>query len=447
MTPRSGRRPAAQVVDAVPAPPAIWPGLILGAGHHGPFCAAPEHNLLGLGPPRSGKTTALIIPNVLAAPGAVVSTSTKTEVLYLTGPARSRRGRCWLFDPSGTLPCPEPVTPLCWSPVTGAQHWTEAVATAHALARSARPARGLADADHWTERAEALVAPLLHAAALAELDMAWVLRWILRREITEPAVLIERRGGDELAADTLAGIAGTDERERSGIFSTAAGVLAAYRSPAAVGVAATPNFEPDAFVRSSDTIYIAAPADAQNQLAPLVVAFLDRLRRATYRREAGWPPVLWALDEVPNIAPLPNLPSIISEGASQGLVSLVCLQDLSQARQRWGAAADGFLTLFAWKLILPGIADHATLQLVSALAGDHDVLRYSRTRSASVLVQPTNTVTTSTERRPLLPPNAIAFQQPGTALAIGPHHPPEAIALVPCWRHPWSQYLPPLTGT
>lgn len=223
---------------------------------------------------------------------------------------------------------------------------------------------------------------------------------------------------------------------RSGIFSTGAGVLAAYRSPAAVAVAATPNFEPDAFVRSSDTIYIAAPADAQDQLAPLVVAFLDRLRRATYRREAGWPPVLWALDEVANIAPLPNLPSIISEGASQGLVSLVCLQDLSQARQRWGAAADGFLTLFAWKLILPGIADHATLQLVSALAGDHDVVRYSRTRSASVLVQPTNTVTTSTERRPLLPPNAIAFQQPGTALAIGPHHPPEAIALVPCWRHP-----------
>ncbi len=145
------------------------------------------------------------------------------------------------------------------------------------------------------------------------------------------------------AAPPSVSIAGTDERERSGIFSTAAGVLAAYRSPAAV--AATPNFEPHAFVRSSDTVYIAAPADAQDQLAPIVVALLDRLRRVTYRREAGWPPVLWAIDEAADIAPLPNLPSIISEGANQGSVSLVCLQDLSQARQRWGAAADSDPTI------------------------------------------------------------------------------------------------------
>ena len=73
------------------------------------------------------------------------------------------------------------------------------------------------------------------------------------------------------------------------------------------------------------------------------------------------PPTLLALDEVANIAPIPDLPAMLSEGAGQGLLVLACLQDLSQARGRWGSAADGFLTLFGATVVFPGIADVATL--------------------------------------------------------------------------------------
>lgn len=419
-----------------------WPGLILGAGWQGPVCANPQQSTLVLGPPRSGKTTALVVPNVLAAPAAVVATSTKTDVLGLTLRSRSARGRCWLFDPSGTVPVPDGVTRLCWSPLTGSDRWEEAVAAAHVMARSARPGRGVVDGDHWSERAEALLAPFLHAASLAGLDMSSVLRWVLRRDLTEPTVMLTRRSGHPLAGETLEGIAASEDRERSGIFSTAAGVLSAYRSPAALEVAARPNFDIDAFAASSDTVYICAPADAQEQLAALVVTFLDRIKRATYRRDAMWPPIVWALDEAANIAPLPALPSVVSEGGGQGLVTLVCLQDLSQARGRWGQAAEGFLTLFGWKVVLPGIADYHTLRLVSALAGDADFERQSRTRSRRVIdPHPVDTVTTSWERRPLLPPSQINQQAPGAALVIGPYRPPEPIRLVPCWEHPWRPHL------
>ena len=64
---------------------------------------------------------------------------------------------------------------------------------------------------------------------------------------------------------------------------------------------------------------------------------------------------------------------MVSEGGSQGLLTLACLQDLSQARQRWGRAADGFLSLFGTKLVLPGIGDLDTLELVSRLGGEVDV--------------------------------------------------------------------------
>ena len=52
---------------------------------------------------------------------------------------------------------------------------------------------------------------------------------------------------------------------------------------------------------------------------------------------------------------------------------MACLQDLSQARGRWGSAADGFLTLFGTTVVFPGIADVGTLRDLSALAGDHEI--------------------------------------------------------------------------
>ncbi len=127
--------------------------------------------------------------------------------------------------------------------------------------------------------------------------------------------------------------------------------------------------------------------------APLVVGLLTDIRSAAYAR-SGTPapdrsaptrrpaPVVLALDEVANIAPIPDLPSMVSEGAGQGLLTLACLQDLSQARARWGGAAEGFFSLFGTTVVLPGIGDVRTLEALSALAGEEEV----RTRSVSAPV-------------------------------------------------------------
>ena len=146
---------------------------------------------------------------------------------------------------------------------------------AHALASASRSGGGSYLADHWSERAEALLAPLLHAAALGGKTMASVLRWVLRKDVDEAVELTSGTDGHFLAADTIEGVLTTDARERSGIFSTAANLLAAYRNPAALQATIEPNFDPEAFVRSSDTVYICAPAAEQDLLAPIVVAFLE----------------------------------------------------------------------------------------------------------------------------------------------------------------------------
>lgn len=465
-------------------------GVYLGTGRRGRVFAPEESATLVLGPPRSGKSSCVVIPNVLAAPGAVVSTSTKREIMDATASRRAILGPTAIFDPTGeTEPAPG-VQRVCWSPVHGAASWERALLMAHSMVGASAARSTIAEAgDHWHERAEALIAVLLHASALSGGGIRRVLGWVHRQELADAAAALERAGA-EVSADMLQGIAATAERERSGIFSTAAGTLRAYRSEPALASAeggrseATPasgegrRFDPDAFVAGRGTLYLCAPAHRQALVAPLVVGLIEDIRSAAYARAqsleraarvgeeppeppgalparvgrahrdhrppsrargpgagaqramASPPAVLLALDEVANIAPLPGLPSLVAEGGGQGLLTLACLQDLSQARGRWGEAARGFLTLFGSKLILPGIADLGTLELVSALGGDEDVAVRSRSRSRSRRgAARSASVTTRRQRR--LAPDSISRGVPGGALWLQGGAPPATVMLTP----------------
>lgn len=385
-------------------------GLYLGWGHSGYVIGGPEEHALVLGPPRSGKTTGLLVPSILRHQGPAVVTSTKADVVNTTIAARSRLGECWYWDPSGTTLVPGGCEPLGWSPVVDCEHWDRAVERVHALTTAARPDQSAHDA-HWVERAQALLAPLFHAAALTGAELATVLSWLHKRELTYPHAFLKEHGANR-AADILEGLTATDTRELSGIFSTADSVLAGYRSDAALAGTRNATFDPAAFAASTDTLYLVAPAATQALMAPLVVALLDQIRTAVYRWRPR-PSMLYALDEVANIAPLPDLPSMLAEGGSQGLVILACLQDLSQARARWSKAADGFLTLFTHKLLLPGVADPATLKAISTLAGHVDVPLRSRTAGWRQ-----SSTSWTTRRQPRLPEDRVANLPAGTALLL-----------------------------
>ena len=255
--------------------------------------------------------------------------------------SRSQLGRCWLLDPTGTLEPPPGAHLVRWSPVQASTSWEEALVTARVMTTAARPHGSYGESAHWTERGEALLAPMLHAAAISGQGMREVLAWTLRHDLHTPMALLVNGGHEAaVAMDVLAGIAATEEREKSGIFSTTAGALAAYRSGRALALTDEADFNPAGFAFGGDTIYICAPARYQALAAPIVVAFLEQLRAATYRASADGTlrlPVTLVLDEVANIAPLPDLPAMVSEGGGQGLLTLACLQDLSQARGRWGS--------------------------------------------------------------------------------------------------------------
>ena len=425
-----------------------------------------QHSVLVLGPPRSGKTSSLVIPNILAAGGPVLSTSTKPDVLDATAPVRTGVGTCHLFDPSGSVADRPGIHRLRWSPLAGCTSWRTALATARTLVTvGTGQATAAPVANHWAERAQALLAPLLHAAALDGADMGTVLGWVDRRRALPAQQLLS---GTEagLARDLLDGIVTTDERELSGIWSIASGALGGFRSEEALAATRDPDFDPTVFVGSTDTVYIAAPAHHQALVAPLVVGLLDDVRRASYARSAdtgpaagpttgvprGGPPVLLALDELANIAPLPDLPAMVSEGGGQGVVTLACFQDLSQARHRWPTQADGFPSLFGTTVVLPGIGDVRTLEALSTLSGDHELVTRSVSRGRGPSGHPLSDLVTgglqqsgeqlSTLWRRRLAPAEITRGVPGGALTFDRRNQPSWVRLSPAHvDEPWRSLV------
>ncbi len=208
-----------------------------------------------------------------------------------------------------------------------------------------------------------------------------------------------------------------------------AGVLSAYNSDGARESTANPNFNPDRFATSTDTLYITSPEQHQATCAPLIVGLLEQVRHAVYAHARTGttlgPGMLWLLDEVASIAPIHDLPALVSQAGGQNLQVVIGLQDLSQARTRWGQdAADGFLSLFQTKLILTGIADARTLEAISIALGEYDrnmtshTLGHSEPQKTPTDPTHTDTVSYQTQRQRILTSGEIAKLPAGRGLLL-----------------------------
>jgi type IV secretion system protein VirD4 len=416
----------------------------------------PERSLLVLGPPRgeegTGKTSSVLIPLVLTAPGPVVSTSTKGDVLTATALARSRFGRVWHYAPDGRTETPPGASEVHWSPLQAADEWDTASITATLMVTAADTGKGVTDSTHWKTRAGDLLGPVLYFAAKTGKDLAFVLQAIHTTRVK--AVLdglraMERDPDAHLAANVLEGVLHTSDRELSSIFSASATALSAYKLSGALRSTERPNFDPAQFVSGepppseraawerlndftgrdaalhrmrADTVYITSSAENQRIVAPLVIGFLAQLRKARYEQHRadmrvglrGRPPTVLALDELFGLAPLPDLPEMLGDCGSQGLPVVGALQDLSQAEVRWDRSAQGFLTLFQDVLAFRGVKDTKTLEALSVLVGDWDrPVETSSTSTGSRAWGPLSQTTNyGYQRERILPPSAIYAGHP-----------------------------------
>ena len=418
-------------------PPELGVGLGRDASTGQTLWASLEDSFLVLGPPRSGKGQNLVIPGVIRAPGAVVVTSTRPDVLRHT--AGARPAPVEVFDPHGQAGWDRP---LRWSPVRGCEDPLIAIQRAGGFATGAGFQENTTDADFWTASAAAVIRCYLHAAALANLSMTEVLDWAFRPGHPEPVRILRTH---PKAAPTwdgeLASLATSERETRDSIWSGVHRGFDCFADPRVLATctpAADSAFDAESFLGRKGTLYIVGSASAQLSVAPLISALIEditeRAQRLAYSNPHGRmdPPLSLWLDEAANIAPLPSLPFLLSAGGGSGICTVVVLQSLAQARKRWGVhQAEAIWDASTVRVVLGGLGNPEDLSAISRIAGevDEEVTTTSTGPGG-------RSISTTLRTRPVLSPERLRTLPVDTAVVLHRRTPPIEGVVVPWSKQP-----------
>ncbi|MFD8783800.1 type IV secretory system conjugative DNA transfer family protein [Kitasatospora sp. NPDC059599] len=375
-----------------------------------------EDVMVAIMAPRSGKTSGIAIPAILAAPGPVLLTSNKAANDAYTAcvDARATVGKVWTLDPQQIAHHPR-------------EMWWDILADARDLAGAKRLAGHFVTAsvdessgsDFWSTAASNTLGSLFLAAASHRRPITDVLAWLASPSDRTPVDLLTDAGHHAVAAQLQGTVTGATET-RDGIYETARQYASCLLDPEiAAWVTPTPDlpeFKPFDFASSRDTLFLLSK-DGGGSASAIIAAAADAVLRAAVivaERNGGRldPPALCVLDEAANVCRISDLPDLYSHLGSRGVIPITILQSYRQGQRCWGEAGmDALWSAATVKVIGSGIDDADFADRLSRQIGEHDVQTVSVSNSDS---GKSTSVSMRTER--ILPPDEIRALPKGKIL-------------------------------
>ncbi|MGH3547117.1 MAG: type IV secretory system conjugative DNA transfer family protein [Pseudonocardiaceae bacterium] len=416
--------------------------------HGQPMCTPLENPTGTLAPTQSGKSRRDLVHKALAAPGALLCSTTKPDLLEFTALARTRRpntGPVLVYDATGAVSWP---AKLRWSPIAGCEDADVARRRAHTMVEaSSVQLAGVGGNDKvFRDRAKTVLQAYLMAAAIHRHDVGALVRWAVSKPPDqEPVKLLHDGGYPELARNLRTEI-GMVAETSDAVWMSVRRCIEPLMDPQ-LRQLCTPrpgeNFDARAFIAAHGSLYLVAGQHQAAQAAPLLTALVEywlttaQEMALSYPHRRVDPPVTTVLDELTNATPVPQLPDIISDSAGRGVPihwgaqSLAKLEDVytpARARQ----LLDNTTTLSVWG----GLKDQRALEWVSLLAGHHERLRYQQ--HSDGMLTPGRTAV-GTETVPTYRPGAIRTVGRGRVLVIHRSLPPILARTVDVSKRPdWS---------
>lgn len=453
-------------------------GWVLGYARNNPdypVAASAELSMLVLGQPRSGKTGRLVIPWVMAWQGPLVTTSTKTEVLTTTLLARKRVSEHVYVLGLPGISIPEGVEPIsydiCWfyesewdtlthSADRRAAIFAEAAADRHAQVWENSTRQPFAcllligfawrcaqikyqGKEHMTGKPTlfGITSETDHIEVVKTLS---TLDWARTDNDVELVCTFLKQnipgGKGGHVAEFVRGAARSFRGETSKteyaqtITAMMAVALGKLNDPQIAAVFSTPwnkpVFDPETFLAESGTLYLISRDENSKDLAKFFSLVVNEIYAAAKRRAETMkrcdPPLAFVLDEVANIAPLPNLKSYMSEGGGQGVATIAVLQNFSQLKTTYDAEkADEIFSSANVILAFGGEKDPDALRRLCSLAGNTKVTMGSYDSNSKLTGRSENIV-------PALDPDKLSNMPPGWMLLSVPNA-TAIIAKAPYW--------------
>ena len=388
-----------------------------------------EDMMILIAGPRTMKSTSYAIPLVMDAPGALLATSNKRDVVDATRLYRSQQGQVWILDPQ-SVANEEPT--WFWDPLTYVTDESKAEKLAGQFATSARTPGAKTDS-YFDSEAENLISLMLLAAAKSGAPITQVYSWLTTPSDRDPASVLEAQGF-QLHAESLMAMITLPEKQRDGVYGTARSLMGFLRNTSftrwIVPQPGARAFVPADFVRTTDTLYLLSKeggGGAGSIVAALTVAVCEAAEDYATISPGGRMPVpfLGVLDEAANICRFKDLDSLYSHYGSRGILLMTILQNWAQGEDVWGKSGMEKLWSAAnIKIYGGGVDDDRYLKRLSDLVGHYERVQISQshgkqgaTRSRSVQERQILTVS---ELRELPKGRAVMFASGIPAKMIAP---------------------------
>jgi len=431
--------------------PGIPVGVTVQAGKT--LYASFEDMMIVIAGPRVGKSTSLVIPALLAAPGAVVSTSNKRDVLDSTRDLRAAAGPVWVFDPQ-RVALEEPS--WWWNPLSYVTDDTKAEKLAQHFAAGSKVPGAKEDA-FFDPKGQSFLAGLLLAAAVGNRPVSQVYTWLTNVAEDEPVYLLED-AGYALMADGVAGVQRSTEKLRDSVYQTAEKMAACLKNSAihpwvnpAVGTVddegnalsdPRPQFNPTEFVTGSGTLY-SLSKEGTGTAGPLVTALTAATIEAAEELAANsrggrlQTPLLGILDEAANVCRWTDLPDLYSHFGSRGIPIMSVFQSWSQGIAVFGR--EGMRKLWSAsnvKLYAGGVSETDFLGELSELVGTYD-----RETSSVSYNKGVRSTSTSLKRERILEVQELADLPRGRAVMFSSGSRATLVKTVPWYQGPHASAI------
>lgn len=404
-----------------------------------------ESQVVVVGPTGAGKGAFFVVPAALSAPGPVVVTTTRADVLNIIAGPRGAKGKVWVFDPLDLASWPEP---MVWDALAGCEDHRVARSRGRAFT-AALSIGGERNGSFFKDAAGAALQYLMHAAALGGFTMSDVTQWAmtLSNGAEKPQAIIRNSKhpqAEKLWADMLRSLAtGADETVastlmtlRSALDAVSGGSVLSWLTPRD----GAPVFDPHAFARSRDTLVLIMDANSPSNLAPLTTMLFQEVVDAakdvarTMPHEMLDPPLRIVGDEIVNIAPLEKLPELSTDARGYGIQLITFFQAVTQVYATWGKErGETLLVQAAFEIILPGLKDPDSLERYSRLVGSVDVAESTVSAVSDGTVQSRSY---SVREQRILRPEEIRKLAQNSALLIPAAKESLILKLTPWWERP-----------
>lgn len=363
-----------------------------------------EDSSVMVAPPGAGKT-AKLANWIIDAPGAVLATSVKVDIVDLTEKLRARVGNILIWNPQDIG---GRTSNVAWDPVMGCsdpEHGVErAMRRANYLLDGSDATRGVENRNFWETASYSVLKAFLWAADAEGLTLLDVARWSKSFRNTEaidilakfehpdpynPSRPVAPRGwrDDLLQVQKVEGKPTTGEN----VFGTLSKTFMFLDTPQVQRVIEDAHrggglFDIRGYLQSQDTLYLLGRDTGRGGIGPLFSCLTGEIyeeaREMAPLQRGGRLDAPWSLilDEAALICSVP-LEKWTSDSRGLGIAIHAVFQSRSQMRERYGREAAKTIWTNMVKLVLGGLADEEDLKGLSELCGRHKEKRESHSNS------------------------------------------------------------------